>query len=140
MPRLYRTVDAYVTPTRGEGWCRPLMAAMAAGLPTIATAWSGLTEFHNEEVGYPLKYRLAPVSEAGGREIPIYAGHCWAEPDVDDLRRLIRRLVANPAAAHKKGLAAQRMVARRHSRTAVAAVVREELERCRELMGEGVQG
>src|SRR5207302_8557537 len=82
LPRLYGAVEAFVLPTRGEGWCRPLMEAMAAGLPAIATAWSGLTAFHNARVGYPLKYRLVPVSPAGAREIPVYAGHCWAEPDV----------------------------------------------------------
>ena len=68
-------------PTRGEGWGRPLLEAMAAGLPTVATAWSGLTAFHDAEVGYPLPYRLVPVPEAGWREIPTYRGRCWAEPD-----------------------------------------------------------
>src|SRR5574340_1130296 len=92
---------SFVLPTRGEGWCRPLMEAMAAGLPTIATAWSGLTAFHHEAVGYPLKYRLMPVSEAGAREIPIYQGHCWAEPDGADLRRLMRHLVTRPEEARE---------------------------------------
>src|SRR5438132_1961993 len=126
MPRLYRAVDAYVTPTRGEGWCRPLMEAMAAGLPTIATAWSGLTEFHNADVGYPLKYRLEPVTEAGAREIKIYSGQRWAEPDLDDLRRLMRQVVTEPEAARSKGRAGQRLVAGRFSRPAVIKILREE--------------
>ncbi|MBM3458120.1 MAG: glycosyltransferase, partial [Armatimonadetes bacterium] len=67
LPRLYQAVDAFVLPTRGEGWCRPLMEAMAAGLPTIATAWSGLTAFHSEQTGFPLAYRLLPVPEGGTR-------------------------------------------------------------------------
>jgi hypothetical protein len=133
MPRLYRAVDAYVTPTRGEGWCRPLMAAMATGLPTIATGWSGLTDFHDAKVGYPLKYQLAPVSEAGASEIPIFAGHRWAEPDVDDLRRLLRRVVERPEEALRKGRAARERIASRFSRPAVTARLREEIAHCRAL-------
>jgi glycosyltransferase involved in cell wall biosynthesis len=136
MPRLYRAAHAFVLPTRGEGWCRPLMEAMAAGLPTIATAWSGLTAFHNARVGFPLRYRLVPVSAAGTREIPLYAEHCWAEPDLADLQRLLRLVVDRPDTARKKGRAAQKAIARQYSRAAITAVVREELARCRELARE----
>jgi glycosyltransferase involved in cell wall biosynthesis len=132
LPRLYRAVDAFVLPTRGEGWCRPLMEAMAAGLPTIATAWSGLTEFHNARVGYPLAYAVAPVSPAGAREIPPYAGHCWAEPDPADLRRLMRELVEDPDTARFRGFAAKGTIAHQFSRAAVAGLVRDEIARCRE--------
>jgi glycosyltransferase involved in cell wall biosynthesis len=137
LPRLYRAVDAFVLPTRGEGWCRPLMEAMASGLPTIATAWSGPTAFHNEPVGYPLQYQLLPVSEAGAREIPIYAGHCWAEPEGTDLRRLMRQLVNEPQAAREKGRAAQSAIARRYSRAVVTALLQEELARCRAIATAG---
>lgn len=37
--RLYRSVDAVVLPTHGEGWGRPQMEAMAMGLPVITTNW-----------------------------------------------------------------------------------------------------
>jgi glycosyltransferase involved in cell wall biosynthesis len=43
LPRLYRAADAFVLPSRGEGWGRPHAEAMAMGLPTIATNWSGPT-------------------------------------------------------------------------------------------------
>ena len=136
MPRLYRAVDAFVIPSRGEGWCRPLMEAMASGLPTIATAWSGLTAFHHARVGYPLKYKMVPVTEAGAKEIPIYAGHQWAEPDVTDLRRLMRKIVRNPAAARKKGAVAKKAIVDKYARPVVARLLQEELERCRVLARE----
>jgi glycosyltransferase involved in cell wall biosynthesis len=134
MPRLYRAVHAFVLPTRGEGWCRPLMEAMGAGLPTIATAWSGLTEFHHARVGYPLRFKIEPVSEAGARETEIYAGQSWAEPDLDHLRRLMRQVVENPEAARRKGRAAQKHVATHYSRAAVTRLIQAELARCRELL------
>ncbi len=49
-------------PTRGEGWGRPQMEAMAMGLPVISTNWSGLTAFLNEETGFPISVeRLVTV-------------------------------------------------------------------------------
>jgi glycosyltransferase involved in cell wall biosynthesis len=50
MPRLYAAADAYVLPSRGEGVGRPFMEAMATGLPTVGSNWSGNTELmHPEE-------------------------------------------------------------------------------------------
>ena len=40
LPRLYAAADAFVLPSRGEGWGRPHVEAMAMGLPVIATNWS----------------------------------------------------------------------------------------------------
>jgi len=37
MPRLYKSVDAFVLPSRGEGWGRPHTEAMSMGLPVIGT-------------------------------------------------------------------------------------------------------
>ena len=42
-------------PSRGEGWGRPHVEAMAMGLPVIATNWSGITAYLDEEVGYPIQ-------------------------------------------------------------------------------------
>ena len=41
MAALYRSVDAFVLASRGEGWGRPWMEAMTTGLPTIDTRGSG---------------------------------------------------------------------------------------------------
>ena len=43
LPKLYKAADAFVLPSRGEGWGRPHVEAMAMGLPVIATNWSGST-------------------------------------------------------------------------------------------------
>lgn len=133
LPRLYRAVDAFALPTRGEGWGRPLMEAMASGLPALATGWSGLTAFHSEGTGYPVPYQLRPVPEAGAREIPIYAGHYWAEPDAAAVRAGLRRILEQPVEARRRGAAAQALVSRKFSRAAVGALLREELALCREM-------
>jgi glycosyltransferase involved in cell wall biosynthesis len=42
---LYRSCDAFVFPTKGEGWGLPLIEAAASGLPIITVPYSGHTEF-----------------------------------------------------------------------------------------------
>lgn len=45
MPKLYRAGDAFVMPSRGEGFSLPLVEAGASGLPLITTYCSGQREF-----------------------------------------------------------------------------------------------
>lgn len=55
LPSLFRAATAFVLPSRGEGWGRPHVEAMAMELPVIATFWSGTTEYMTEENSYPLR-------------------------------------------------------------------------------------
>lgn len=88
---LYRSVDAFVLPSRGEGWGRPYMEAMACGLPTIGTKYLGNADFMTEENSYLIDASLVSVPEEAAREIPPYRGHRWYEPDGIGLRRAMRR-------------------------------------------------
>lgn len=42
---LYRAMDLFVMPTTAEGFCLPILEAMACGIPVIATDYSGHVEF-----------------------------------------------------------------------------------------------
>ena len=108
MPRLYRSVDAYVLPSRGEGWGRPYMEAMASGLPVIASRWSGNLEFMNDQNAYLIDCQPADVSPEAAREWPWFAGQRWAEPSVEHLRALLRRVRSRPEEARAKGERARR--------------------------------
>ena len=46
--------DAFVLPTHGEGWGRPIVEAMAMALPVIATNWSAPPEYLSSATGYVL--------------------------------------------------------------------------------------
>uniref|UniRef100_A0A0D9XC66 Uncharacterized protein n=1 Tax=Leersia perrieri TaxID=77586 RepID=A0A0D9XC66_9ORYZ len=100
LPRLYKAADAFVLPSRGEGWGRPVVEAMAMELPVIVTNWSGPTEYLTEENGYPLDIdRLVEVTEGP------FKGHLCAEPSVDRLRTLMRHVFSDREEARRKGIA-----------------------------------
>lgn len=123
LPRVYRAADAFVLPSRGEGWGRPLVEAMSMSLPVIATNWSGPTEFLTEDNSYPLPVdRMSEVMEGP------FKGHLWAEPSEDKLRVLMRRVMDNPAEAKAKGRKAREDMIRQFSPEIVADIVAEHIQ------------
>lgn len=99
MAALYATADAFVLPTHGEGYGRPLMEALASELPVIATRWSGQLDFLRDDNSYLIDIEgLVPASV----EEEVFAGHLWAQPSVDHLRQLMRRVFSNPAEARTR--------------------------------------
>jgi glycosyltransferase involved in cell wall biosynthesis len=128
MPALYRAADAFVLPSRGEGWCRPLMEAMLMGLPSIGTRWSGPLEFMNDENSYLVDCAVVDVPPAGWRDVPIFRGHRWAEPSLSHLRQLMRRVVSDREEASRRGEAGSEHIMQNFSRERVARLVKARLE------------
>lgn len=90
MAELYRSVDAFVFPSRGEGFGLPPREAAATGLPVVATAWGGTAD-EIDDWGWPLRSRL----------VRAWFGHShlagigtWADPDVHHLAALMRQIAA----------------------------------------------
>jgi len=100
---LYRSADCFMAVSRGEGWDMPLMEAMACGLPAIATDWGAHQEFVHSGVAYPLPVRGVVPAVA---KCPYYDGFSWADPDPDELRRLMRHVYENREEARARGQAA----------------------------------
>jgi glycosyltransferase involved in cell wall biosynthesis len=88
IPSLYRSVNCLVQPSRGEGWGRPHIEAMAMGIPVIATNWSGNTAFMHNENSLLLSVERFTTIASGA-----FRGHRWAEPSIIHLRELMRRVV-----------------------------------------------
>uniref|UniRef100_A0A7S1X2G1 Glycosyl transferase family 1 domain-containing protein n=1 Tax=Tetraselmis chuii TaxID=63592 RepID=A0A7S1X2G1_9CHLO len=127
LPAVYLGADVFVLPSRGEGWGRPHMEAMAMGRPVIATNWSGPTAFLSEHVGYPLPISgLVPVADGP------FAGHMWAEPSVAHLRSIMRHVYTHPKEASHKGRAARKHIAAHYSLQRIAKLVVKELWRIEE--------
>ena len=126
MSQLYAAADAFVLPSRGEGWGRPYMEAMAMELPTIGTRWSGNTEFMNDDNSYLIDVEeLVEVSDQ--MEIPFYRGHKWAEPSVEYLRKLMRYVYENRDEAKAKGKRARQDIIENYSWEKVSEIIIQRL-------------
>ncbi len=121
LPGLYAAADAYVLASRGEGWGRPYMEAMAMGLPTIGPRFGGSLAFMNDRISWLFDGTLVPVPEDADLWGDLYKGHNWFEPDVDSLAGIMQEIARAPAAAEAKAAAARPELIERFGPEATAA-------------------
>lgn len=127
---LYTACDAFVAPFRAEGWGLPVIEAMACGLPTIVTGYSGPTEFVGP-YAWRIDHRLVPV-EAG--YLDRADGDCgvWAEPDWRHLADLMRHLYENRSTTRDRARAGSEHVRTAHTWERSAAVADRIIRRLAE--------
>ncbi|MGH9352806.1 MAG: glycosyltransferase, partial [Terriglobia bacterium] len=100
MAALYAAADCFVLPTRGEGYGRPYLEALACQLPVIATNWSGQMDFLNAGNSYLIESKLTTVPETS--DLELFMGHRWAEPDQEHLSQLMREVRSGREEAARK--------------------------------------
>jgi glycosyltransferase involved in cell wall biosynthesis len=100
--------DAYALLHRAEGFGLPLAEAMAAGIPVVATGWSGNMDFMTHENSCPVRFHLCEVTDPQGKYAPSEGE--WAEPDVEHAAELLDALSARPAHGKEIGWRAHRAV------------------------------
>jgi len=113
MRRLYSAADAFVLPTRGEGWGLPVVEAMAMELPVVVTNASGPTAYLTARNSYP----VAALPGVDGA----------AEPSQSALQRGMRRACFSRAEARARGKAAREDMVTRFSPDAMGDVIVERL-------------
>ncbi|MEA2752030.1 MAG: hypothetical protein QOI41_6173, partial [Myxococcales bacterium] len=91
--RLLRRADAYVSLHRAEGFGLTIAEAMAAGLPTIATGYSGNLEYTDASSGLLVGVRMVPAVEDLARQSFFEPGMEWADPSHDQAVDRLRALV-----------------------------------------------
>lgn len=108
MASLHHSADVFVSLHRAEGFGLGIYEALLLRKPVVATDWSANAEFGPEFSTYhPVQYKLIPYRDWMGH----YPQHdfMWADPDVADAARLIRRVydnrTAQPAGARPVQLA-----------------------------------
>jgi len=79
---LYKSKDinCYVSLTRAEGYGLPLVEAAAAGLPIIATNYSGHLEFLKGQPFLPVDYTLISIPDEKIDKRIFVKDTKWAEP------------------------------------------------------------
>lgn len=111
VPRLYRAADAFVLPSRGEGWGRPYMEALASECPVIATRWSGQLDFLHDANSYLIDCKV--VQAPPNIDVELYAGHGRAEPDFDQLRHTMRHVFTHRDEAKRRASQGRREMVER---------------------------
>lgn len=85
------SVKALVSLTRGEGYGLPILEAAAAGLPVIATGWSGYTDFLKQGDYISVDYALGPIHKSRVDGGIFMEGSRWAHPDENDAKKKLRK-------------------------------------------------
>lgn len=124
---LYRCADAYVSLHRAEGLGLGMMESMSLGKAVIGTGWSGNMEFMRDSNSCLVRHRLVPVdAEAMYGRMMRGKRAVWAEPDLDDAGRWMRRLASEPALRRALGERAAADI-RRYNEEAGRASALEDL-------------
>lgn len=107
--RLYHSAHCFIFPTRGEGFGLTLAEAMRTGLPCIATEYSGVTDFFDETVGYPVSHFLDEVDiiDQTGEKVQSVTG---AFPKVEEIVERMIEVVGDYRTALKKGERASKRI------------------------------
>lgn len=128
MVSLLATADCLVSLHRSEGFGLVPAEAMRLGKPVVLTNWSGNTDYMTPDNSAAVGYELVSL----GRDYGQYKSHqVWAEPDVEEAARWMRRLVDEPGLAEAMGARSRETIESRFSPGAVGALVRERLDEIR---------
>jgi len=127
MAQLFRGADAFVLPTRGEGWGLPTMQAMSMGLPTISTNWGGSVDFTTKETSFLIE--LDALDEVSRHSVYGWRpGKKWATPSVSHLRQLLRHVYTDREHAIEVGERARDHIVRNFDDFEVLRVVDRRLQ------------
>jgi glycosyltransferase involved in cell wall biosynthesis len=117
MADLYRSADAFVFPSKAEGFGLPLLEAIACGLPAIATRFSAQAVILDHIPGLfaPVAYTVAPIVDADYAY--FYAAEYggldfgnWALPSVESIRGCMRDVYEQRQAWRERALRASDIV------------------------------
>jgi len=122
---LIKCCDCFVSMHRSEGFGLVMAEAMYFERPVIATNWSGNTDFMTGENSCPVACRLIEVD----RDYSVYKkGQLWADPNINDCARYMKRLVTDRDYYETIAKAGKETILKKYSPDAAAAVIRAHIE------------
>lgn len=87
-------VAGLVSLTHGEGYGLPLLEALAAELPALATNWSGHLDFCKKGKGFiPIDFEMKEIPECQVWQGLIDKGAMWASVDAEDTKSKLRKFI-----------------------------------------------
>jgi len=125
MRGLIRSSDCYISLHRAEGLGLGLAEAMYLGKPTIATGYSGNTEFMNSGNSILVPYTLVPVPKGA---YPSGKDQMWAEPDIEVAAENMQKIVSDRVLRETLGKKASDYMGDKHSYVKAGETIRSQLE------------
>jgi glycosyltransferase involved in cell wall biosynthesis len=89
-------IKALISATRGEGYGLPILEAATAGLPVIATNWSGHLDFLNRGKFIGLDYKLEEIHPSRVDNGVFLPGFKWANVLEEDFKRKVSKFRSSP--------------------------------------------
>jgi glycosyltransferase involved in cell wall biosynthesis len=125
MHSLVGLTDVYVSLHRSEGFGLIPAEAMSLGKPVVMTRWSGNLDLMTDDNCCGVDYKLIPVE---ANAWPYLPGQTWADPDVDQAAKYLRRL--RDDAGYYSGISgrAARTIREKFSPQAVGTAIRTRLQ------------
>jgi GT2 family glycosyltransferase/glycosyltransferase involved in cell wall biosynthesis len=129
IPSLYRSCNAYVLPSRGEGIGLTYLEAMACGLPIIATRWGAPLDFLSDKNALLIEVeRLVNIDVHHTLEhFHFSRDMMWAEPSYLDLAKKMRSLFTDKKLTIELGDWARRTVEHHHQIAFTGAWIEKKL-------------
>ena len=112
MVQYFLDADAFIWPSRGEGFGLPPLHALATGMPVILSDNSGMSQYCDERYNYPIPCREVRVPDQAHGGYPDDWGDCgnWWEPDFDAIVETMRGVYGNRSESVAKGKCAAEWV------------------------------
>lgn len=137
LPFLYYHADAFVFPSRAEGWGLPLIEAIATGTPIVATNYSGHSEFLSEINGMyqEVRYKIGPIDDEEFAKYwpsPTREYGNWADPSAESLADLMRDVYENKEKCGRDALMASEIIRQKFDwsvgvNKAIASITKREI-------------
>jgi glycosyltransferase involved in cell wall biosynthesis len=96
--RWFTTLTCFVSASRAEGFGLMQLQSLVTGRPIICPRYSGVTEYFEPEMGYPVSHKLVEATHHY-----TGCGH-YAEPSISQIRNRMRQVYANRLDACQRGL------------------------------------
>lgn len=116
--------DCYVSLHHSEGFGLTLAEAMYLGKPTVATNYSGNTEFMNENNSYLVSYELGLIKNTDAN---FCSKTLWGNPVMDDAISKLKDVYNNVEIRHEKAFNAKQFVEQKLSFYSVGSIMKDRL-------------
>lgn len=121
---LINDCNCYVSMHHSEGFGLTLAEAMYLGKPTVATNYSGNTEFMNENNSYLVDYELGSIKNP---DVNFCSRTVWANPIMEDAILQLRNVYDNVELRHEKAFNAKQFVGQKLSFYSVGSIMKDRL-------------